>query len=427
MNDLTEQDAIPGPARPEKLTVDFFQQPDGLAIHKKRGGGPRVFLSLWLLGWTVGCVVLFIVVLNEPKIGTFAFAVPFWASWLFVAALLTWMYFGKETLLLQRDQALFLRSALVKLSSRVVPRAEIQGFRECQSSHTENDEHLWGIEMVTLGKPVRFAFRLPDRERAWLIHQLNGFLATTGPVALMAEPPRGASLPTTSAGTDDDDADDDSPTADCTLLNRENTLADPPSDCDWQFSQDYDTFSFTQRGYWSLSAVGFLLFVNAFWNGIVSVFLMVLFGLMPGDAAPQGAEWWGLFVFLIPFEAVGLAMFVALIVMLLEPFRRTIWRFERHSIVHQVRWPVYRRTRSWAVDNLDRLELRGGEASSGKARKRSGVRSMQSNEGSFDLAFIANDNVDLCVISDLSEGEARWMAHVVLDQRARWFDRLTRR
>jgi hypothetical protein len=52
---------------------------------------------------------------------------------------------------------------------------------------------------------------------------------------------------------------------------------------------------------------------------------------------------------------------------------------------------------------------------------------MQSDEGSFDLAFIANDNVDLCVISDLSEGEARWMAHVVLDQRARWFDRLTRR
>jgi hypothetical protein len=154
--------------------------------------------------------------------------------------------------------------------------------------------------------------------------------------------------------------------------------------------------------------------------------VMVLFGLMPVGNAPQGAEWWGLFVFLIPFEAVGLAMFLALIVMLLEPFRRTIWRFERHSIVRQVRWPVYRRSQSWEVASLGRLELRGGEASSGKSRKRSSARLSQSDEGSFDLAFISKDNVDVCVISDLCQGEALWMAHVVLDQRGKWFDRLTR-
>src|SRR5262249_36595353 len=79
-------------------------------------------------------------------------------------------------------EAMFMRTAVIRLTSRVVPRREVQGFRECRSNYTENDVHLWGIEMLTLGKPVRFAFRLPDGERAWLIYQLNRFLQASGPV-----------------------------------------------------------------------------------------------------------------------------------------------------------------------------------------------------------------------------------------------------
>jgi hypothetical protein len=82
MNDLADPDAVRGPARPEKLTVDFYEEPDGIAIHKKRGGGPGVFLLLWLIGWTVGCVFLGAEVVKNPAAGTIAFAVPFWASWL---------------------------------------------------------------------------------------------------------------------------------------------------------------------------------------------------------------------------------------------------------------------------------------------------------------------------------------------------------
>src|SRR5438067_1848129 len=85
MNEPALPEMSRGPARPDRLTVDFYEGPDTLVVHKRRGGGPSVFLLLWLIAWTVGCVALLVHVLKEPSPGMFALAVPFWASWLFVA------------------------------------------------------------------------------------------------------------------------------------------------------------------------------------------------------------------------------------------------------------------------------------------------------------------------------------------------------
>ncbi|REJ75765.1 MAG: hypothetical protein DWQ29_16605 [Planctomycetota bacterium] len=396
-------DSNPVPARPQRLTVELFEQPDSIALRNNRAGGPWVFLLLWLIGWTVGCVFLVVQVITEPELGMIAFAVPFWASWLFVAGLLVWMIFGQETLVLKPDEALFLRTAWVKLSSRRIPRDEIQGFRECRSQHTENDEHLWGIEMVTLGKPVRFAFRLPDRERAWLVHALNGFLESTGPdidpgLRLSASGAHRSLLSSTSAGNEVIDLDD--------------TLPGPPSETAWQLTEEVDGFTFSEQGRLHPGALGTLLFINAFWNGIVLVFVLALFGFMPMDEGPEGWEWWGMFVFLIPFEAIGLAMFAGLIAVMLEPFRHTKWCFEQDRIVQRTFWPLYTHTKSWNVAELDRLELR---------RSKSDSNSSLGDKSPFGLAFVAQANTDLCEIPNLTEGEARWLAGVVLELRPDWF------
>src|SRR5438477_8869892 len=94
-NERVLLEALGGPARPACLTVDFNEEADTLVVRKRSGGGPWVFLSLWLIGWTVGCVVLLANFLADPTIWLFAFALPFWASWLFVAGGLVWMIFGK--------------------------------------------------------------------------------------------------------------------------------------------------------------------------------------------------------------------------------------------------------------------------------------------------------------------------------------------
>jgi hypothetical protein len=425
MNELVDPEDSTGPARPEKLTVDFYEEPDGIAIRKNRGGGPGCFLSLWLIGWTVGCVALIGQAIRDPALGTFAFALPFWASWLLVAGMLVRIMFGKETLLLRRDKALFLRTALIKLSSRSVPREEIQNFRECRSTHTENDARLWGIEMVTLGKPLRFAFRLPDVERAWPIHQLNRYLLATDAdiQQKFVQSAATSSSDSTSTGSISSNSISGSSAisagtlAVCETLDHERTIAEPPTDSNWLLTDESDGLAVWQRGRLNIGSFFGALFLNAFWNGVVSVFVMVLLGVMPNNNPPRGLEWWALFVFLIPFEVIGLGMFAMLIFILLEPFRSTVWRFEDNRIKRQTRWPVYCRTRVWDVLKLDRLELRRSRSDDSRPQRLTEIAS----SAPFKLAFIAANNVDLCGIENLTEGDARWVARLVLERRAKWF------
>ena len=181
-------------------------------------------------------------------------------------------------------------------------------------------------------------------------------------------------------------------------------------------------FEIWQRGWLSLAAILGGLFINAFWNGIVSVFVMVLLGVMPNNNPPQGAEWWGLFFFLIPFEVIGLIMFAVLVLMLLEPFRRTAWKFEQSQIERTTRWPLVHRRRTWEVLGLDRLELRSPGEGVSQPRSMT-LAGISSADKLFELAFVTTENADLCSIGSLTEGEARWMARAVLDRRPSWLAR----
>ncbi len=407
MNEMNFSYTAHGPARPDRLTVDFYQEADTLMLRMPRGGGPWHFMLLWLIGWTVCCVALLAKVLNAPAPWILVFALPFWTSWLFVASLIAWMLFSKETLYVDCDEVRFVRTAVIRLTARIVPRKEIKGFHECRSNYAENNQFLWGIEMVTLGKSVRFAFRLPEQERAWLIYQLNAFLKLPGVEKVRYS----AGSAEVISRTSDSRSTIGVPITTEILVSK-NTLTEAPTDCRWQLSEDFDNFAFLQKGRLNLGGLAGLLFVNVFWNGIVAVFVMALFGMAPVKNPPQRWEWWGMFVFLIPFEVIGLVMLATLISTVLEPLRRKTWGFEQDRIVTRTVWSMYRRMRMFNVLGLDRLELRRskGDGSEG-----------QWSAEPFTLAFVSTINVDLCDIANLTEGEARWMAHIVLARRPKWF------
>ena len=165
------------------------------------------------------------------------------------------------------------------------------------------------------------------------------------------------------------------------------------------------------------------MFVNLFWNGIVSVFVLQLLGAGPNGIAPLGAEWWGLFFFLIPFEAIGLAMFVALLAALLEPVRRTVWTFSRQSIVCRWTWLGAGRTWNWPVEQLARLEIRRDDPSV-KKTFRASLKFSASTEGDgaeYRLLMVGPEESELCSIDGLTEGEALWMGDTLLRQRKEWF------
>ncbi len=268
---------------------------------------------------------------------------------------------------------------------------------------------------------MRFAFWLPDQERAWLVHQLNRFLGTSGQDEERQVIPSTATIPLTKYSGESSGSNGTLTATD--VLVFEHTLAEPPTDCRWHIGEDDDTFAFQERGRLSIGAVAALLFLNAFWNGIVSVFVMQLLGQMPVKNPLQGGEWWCLFVFLIPFEAIGLTMLAMLVLQVLEPWRRTAWRFERDRIVNQTRWPWYCHTRTWDAVELDRLELRRRDQDNPQLRHAWQVTTALAGLAPFDLALVSGDNVDLCNIGNLTEGEARWMARILLGRRPKWFSK----
>lgn len=87
----------PRPARPLRPRVTVGQAGESLTLsYRRREWAGGCFLTLWLIGWTVGCVFLVGMVLREPKPVFVLFGVPFWASWFFVFAMLLKMFCQRE-------------------------------------------------------------------------------------------------------------------------------------------------------------------------------------------------------------------------------------------------------------------------------------------------------------------------------------------
>lgn len=105
----------------------------------------------------------------------------------------------------------------------------------------------------------------------------------------------------------------------------------------WRSSSDFDAVTFTLRGRWTTGGVLGLLMLNAFWSNITGFFVYQLFW-GPVEERPRGLDWLWQFLFLIPFELVGLAMLLGLLLTMLEPVRRYRWRFMRDEARLKLSW-----------------------------------------------------------------------------------------
>ncbi len=322
------------------------------------------------------------------------FAIPFWASWLFVAGLVVWQRFGKELVQADQDGIYFERYALIRITQRSIPRKEILGFDKCKSFHTQNDEHLWGIEARTLEKPLRFLFDLPSNELIWLIDRLNQFFGTQSTYL------------------------DPKPKPISEVLDEHNSLAQMPCGCRWKLERDSRAIHFRRRSKTNWFSLLGSLFACIFWNGIVGLFVLVLLGLVPLDQQMGKGEWWGLFFFLIPFEIVGAGMLLSVLSNMLMPLHVTAWEVTRNSVTGCSSWAIasFRKTRK--IDRLAWIEIRETEP------KNSWFFGNQAATGDvFSLVMIDRNDSECCTIVGLTQGEARWMGHQILTYRSQWFEK----
>jgi hypothetical protein len=383
------------PIKPARLSVKLEESGSALAVrYRQRQWGSGIFLGLWLCGWTVGCVFLAYQLWMKPELFMFVFAIPFWASWLFVASLLLSMFLQDEELLLDEAGIVFTKTLLLPLSRRVIPLTELKRFEAFAATNLDIDEAPVNyVKLITQGQPLQAFANLSTDERSWLAWRLNQQLKT-----LNAQ--TGNDTETRSIGR--------------------VVAVESPSDNSWTLVDDYDSTSFVQRGTLQLGAVLGVLFATLFWNGIVSVFVMTLIGVAPGGPPQFSGEWWGLCAFLVPFEVIGLLIAFALLLAVIDPVRRTTWRFERYEIRFSHTWlglGYRRRYDSTAVARVF-VDLEGvnGKNNSGKL-----LIIHPTTTGDVRLRFSDDQNTEIVSINGLTEGEALWMMDNLRRQHSDWF------
>lgn len=377
--------------RPDRLQTSVDMVGDGLRVTRsKRNLVVGCFLSVWLTGWTAGCVMLTTMAIAQREPFLFLFSIPFWAAWFFCVAILGGAVLSRELLTLDsyglkvsKRAGLWgktLKIPLSDLRTILVPNAD------AVAPNTEPGLVCHGRHQV-----VEFGQGLPRPELAWLAAVLE---ETRVRLQDWAGPP---------------------------LEDISNDLA-PPAETAWTSEIEYDDLVLAKRGRWQAAAIGGLLFVTIFWNGIVSVFVALLLGLMPGEGAPDGMEWWFLFLFLIPFELIGLALIAGLAATIAAPFRREVWKFGRSEITHRVTWFGIGRVKSFEPPRDGRIEampmtVSNDESPSLGSRTDDGSPLPASLAARFQVQVIDSRDVEVCTIASLTDLESRWIADLLRRER----------
>lgn len=355
-------------------------------------------LSLWLTGWSAGCIMLVGKTLSDPSFFHILAAIPFLASWFFVFGILVWMLFGVERVRLGLEGLDYRTTALVGLSRRTVPRTELKGVRADVRVRNKATEPCLTFE--TQGQPIHFAAGISEQEQRWLIERLNDYLNTLGPL----EAPNGPGAASickqiTSPGE---------------ILQAAAIPLEPLSESRINVRYHADAVAFIWQGERSMSAMAGITFFNLFWNGIVGLFLY-----------KQVQDWnWFLFFFMIPHEIIGLCIFALWLAALTAPAWRLTWTFgerqvTRHLSVSDADAIVFNFSWSKRFDIRPpvRIELRRREE-----KKQSGSlwALLSHPDGEYILSFRGEDAKKMPAIKHLTEGDGRWIADVLLRAFPSW-------
>jgi hypothetical protein len=407
----------PTAIRPRNVRSTLEIDGDQLTLIARSSGLWAVgcFMGFWLTGWTAGCVALIYKAITEPTPMIFLFGTPFWASWFAVAGFLLYTLFHRERFVFNAD-GLRKESLILGFGSwQQTPLYEVLAFHDRYKSDSEGSTTRW-IEMQTRGRPVKLAESVAESERSWILDQLRQHLK-------MLHERYASSRPSWLIERDAvvDDTQKFRETSDLP------TSIEPPSDCVWQRHDEFDSIQLSNRGRWSWGGVAVALFINLFWNGIVSVFLGAAFGWLPGEGDFNGMGGRiGLLLFLTPFVLIGLLMVAVLIFAVIEPLRLSRWTIERNELRFLLTWLGVGPRRNFTITPGSRLVIeRLEEKSKQMLQWRGWLFSYHVRQTDLPVRYrlvIANSQaVETCSIEALSLGEAEWLASILQTERREWF------
>jgi len=419
------------PARPAKLRADVRLDPGRLRFsYRPRGCGCSCCLMPVMI--VLSFVSLFFIdqAMKVEGLLVYAFAIPFWAAWAAVSCLLFQGLFFGEKFSLDAGGAKLSRLRLLPIPVRRVPLEEIEKFAACANAQdAESETEARGIEIITRGEPQRFGEYLCDEERAWLLWQLGAMLAEIKEMQSARE----AEI---RAVNNRPDADDLQQFEEGDVLRKKHTPRKPPSYTRWRRFDDLDAIRLRRRGRLEFRKLPWLLFINAFLNGITCFFLLGLFGFVGGEDSFEGIAWWFAFFLLVPFEVMGLSLFVNLLRTGTAPLRYVTLRLGRNFIQRRHTLFGLGPWRTFDIRPLDRIAIVEVPEKTGLLNAFLKLPEDDSDDMSITTlifgppepvdeamaaVLIDADNREFLAIDRLSKGEARWIGDVILQEREAWF------
>jgi hypothetical protein len=367
------------PTRPRFSSIQVVESEDSLVLIWQTINPAFVFVALAIFG-SVICFVPTAWAYNlfrEPLL--IVAGVTIWVVWICAVGVITGRVRGFERLTLSPEGLAIERNGFFPISARCIPLEELRRIRVRKFRSQSDSPDPTGIEIVTLGRSFKFGLSLSTLERDWIADRMERMLAE------LQKPEER-----------DDREDDPIDCRDC----------DPPSDSAWVLDPDPEILAFRQTGRRHVGGLVAATFLNLMWNGVISIFVCGLLGLLPADHAMNAGEWWLTFLFLIPFEAAGLVLLAAFVLELLEPVRVTRWTIGPDSIEHAT-------TRLGLPLGLRHVyaaeEMRFATVRDDLGAPRWPMARQAEDGAHFGVLLIDEHNREVCSIRQLTLGEARWM------------------
>ena len=432
------------------------------------------FLIIFGSVWTFFCGAMVCGAVSDKEAVPVLFMIPFFLADVVVLCFLLYCLFGKEVGWM--DETGFHREfrCLFFRLRKDVPLSSIRKFKiGLDYTVKQNNRPSICVQIVTAENEVNVmrSFAETDKQR-WLVAAGNAVLinltgkesvetSTSNSAFISSDEFMDSSIFNEDDGSglnsnfiadnrsnnyNDEDSDELEEDAFDSQIERFNSIdhikdAEKPEGTDWKETTDFNMIQFSRRGKWTAGLLG-ALFITAFWNGIVSVFVCALFGVIGAEdnapATPDAAvvqktensetptveqgnqgyfdslkdkhmivnkkpapffgwEWWIMFCFLIPFEIIGLGLILAFLSQLFAPFITQSWTFSSNTAI---------RTRSlFGIPLKQRFDLMDFSYLE--------IHHNQSpNKDS--LVFYDRHDKKVLQIADLNRADARWIANEVL-------------
>jgi hypothetical protein len=402
---------VPRPAGAKTVERSTF---DGVEFRRRTPNlAAGAFLAFWLTGWTAGCVFIVHQVILERSLFMALFAVPFVASWFLVAFILLNLWLGWERLILGLETLTYEWHVLTCLSRKQVALPDVRDIA-CFISSTNSDSgsRSYGLRIDTASGEIRLAKGAPTEELVWLTDTIRRHLHERGALPVASQNRLTEASSQSLAADVVSSSWSTNRTAATEVLTASFPPHERPADSMYTITREFNRTELSRRYFIRRNLGGFagVTFINLFWNGIVGVFLLQLI---------QDFEWF-LFVFLIPFEAIGLLLLGAWVATLTSPLWRYTWEFQPGQASRRFSILGFGQTRAVHLEGLDRLELRHGAVGKFKrwANRPTGDQDIPSASA---LCLVGEDGADLMVIEPVTENEARWIADALFGDFQQWF------